>query len=127
MTPIVYRSRREAIAHRGGDVEPESRRIDEYAEKNTLFEGAPEVGEDDRSRHAPATLALAVALLFGSPDVSETHVCSEVCDACGATLKGCRVGHWILQDHRGFGEGDTKVLPNAGMRVNVVSSLNKVT
>lgn len=29
-------------------------------------------------RHAPATLALAVALLLGSPDVSETHVCSEV-------------------------------------------------
>ena len=58
---------------------------------NTLPEGAPEAGDGDRTRHAPATLALAVALLLGSPDVSETHVCSEVCDACGATLKGLPV------------------------------------
>ena len=55
---------------------------------NTLPEGAPEAGDGDRTRHAPATLALAVQLLLGSPDVSEAHVCSEVCDACGATLKG---------------------------------------
>ena len=66
--------------------------------KNTLPEGAPEAGDGGRTRHAPATLALAGALLLGSPDVSETHVCSEVCDACGATLKGLPGGRRILQE-----------------------------
>ena len=65
--------------------------------KNTLPEGAPEAGDGDRTRHAPATLALAVALLLGSPDVSETHVCSEVCDACGATLKGLPGGRKVRE------------------------------
>ena len=90
---IASRARRASRRGRRAGKPPDRR----VRGKNTLPEGAPEAGEGDRTRDAPATLALAVALLLGSPDVSETHVCSEVCDACGATLKGLTDGRRIPQ------------------------------